>query len=241
MPGLLQSDCRMMIVDASCHLRQQNGSHPVLQAPSFMPMTLNLMIGIVLGLAVWVVQSCGAADDGTGSSHVKRFEWLAPTLTVLVSGIVLWIEPNWASAVPKAVLAACLIALASIDIRFQVLPNVLTLPLLAIGLTLSVTGLSLPLGPAIGGAVMGFMLLAVPGLVYQRWKKTEGVGWGDIKLTTAIGAWLGWEAISQIVLFASLLAGLWGMLVVLLRHHEWNQLLPFGPFIALAAIVVIIV
>lgn len=207
----------------------------------FMGTIISLSSSIGLGLAVFWMQRCAIAHYGAHTLDGKRFRWVAPLLAVMLAAVLFRLETEWAMALTKAFFGACLITLGSIDVRFQVLPNALTLPLLALGLILSAIGLSLPLWPTLGGALTGFLLLAVPGLVYQRWKQTEGVGWGDMKLTTAIGAWLGPEAVVQVVMVASLLAALSGIVLAALRRKDWNQLLPFGPFIALAAIVWLVV
>jgi len=198
---------------------------------------LGLISGLALGVAVFWIQSRAITYYRPHTQDRKRLRWIAPALTVLLAVGLFELETDWAVALTKAVFGACLIALGSIDARFQVLPNALTLSLLATGLILSMIGLALPLGSALGGALMGFLLLMVPKVIYERWRQTEGVGWGDVKLTMAIGAWLGWEAVLQAVLVASLLVAFFGLAMTLLRGQGWNQLLPFGPFISLAAVI----
>src|SRR5207248_9336296 len=105
-------------------------------------------------------------------------------------------------------LASCvfgwaLLLLAAIDWRVQLLPDIVTLPLLLAGF---VASFLLPLGPwrdhAIGGAA-GFVALALIAWLYRRVRKREGLGLGDAKLLAAIGAWVGWQGLPAVVLCGS--------------------------------------
>lgn len=202
---------------------------------------LALTCGAVLGLAVFWIEKNAITRYANDTLATTRLIWVAPTLTVLLTLLVFGREPTVAQAFINSLLLAALTVLASIDSRFQLLPNALTLPLLGLALTLTALGLGLPWRSALGGALLGFLLLAAPGLLYQRWKKTEGVGWGDVKLTAAIGAWLGWESVVHIILVASLLAALFGIGSAWLRRQSMNQLLPFGPFVATATVIELLV
>jgi leader peptidase (prepilin peptidase)/N-methyltransferase len=128
-----------------------------------------------------------------------------------------------------------LLLLAAIDWRVQLLPDVLTLPLMLAGL---VASFLLPLGlwwdHAIG-AVAGFAVLAVVARLYHRLRKREGLGLGDAKLMAALGAWVGWQALPAVLLVGSLLGLLFAIGLSLYgRGLRMTDRLPFGVFLAAA-------
>jgi leader peptidase (prepilin peptidase) / N-methyltransferase len=65
----------------------------------------------------------------------------------------------------------------------------------------------------------------------------EAMGLGDVKFMAAIGAFLGWPATVFALLFSSVLGSLVGVILIVLRKHEWSSRLPYGPYIAAAATV----
>lgn len=126
-----------------------------------------------------------------------------------------------------------LLLLAAIDWRVQLLPDVLTLPLMLSGL---VASFILPLGAwrdhAIG-AVAGFAIFAAVAWLYHRLRKREGLGLGDAKLSAAIGAWLGWQGLPTMLLWGSMLGLLFALAMSLSgRRLQLSDRLPFGVFLA---------
>ena len=65
----------------------------------------------------------------------------------------------------------------------------------------------------------------------------EAMGFGDVKFMGAIGAFLGWQAALFALMFSSVIGAFVGVLLIALRRREWSARLPYGPYIALAAIV----
>ncbi|MFZ1429036.1 MAG: A24 family peptidase, partial [Geminicoccaceae bacterium] len=139
---------------------------------------------------------------------------------------------------PEAWLAAALgwwlLALALIDLRAWLLPDTLTLPLLAAGLAAAAMGLppGTSLANAVGGAAAGYAALAGLGYVYRRLRGREGLGLGDAKLLGAAGAWLGLDSLPWVVLAAALL----GLVLALTQRQPMRAetAVPFGPALALA-------
>lgn len=135
-------------------------------------------------------------------------------------------------------LASCifgwtLLLLAAIDWRVQLLPDVLTLPLMLAGL---IASFLLPLGPwrdhAIG-AGSGFLVLAAMAWLYHRLRKREGLGLGDAKLSAAIGAWVGWQGLPTMLLWGSMLGLLFAIVLSLGgRRVKLSDRLPFGVFLS---------
>ncbi|HIE75466.1 MAG TPA: prepilin peptidase [Gammaproteobacteria bacterium] len=167
---------------------------------------------------------------GTGIS--LRYP-LVEALTALLSlVVVLRLGPQW-STVAALVLTWALIALAFIDLEHFLLPDQITLPLLAVGLLVNtIGGFTDPLSALIG-AVSGYGILWAIYHVYRVVRRgREGFGYGDFKLLGALGAWLGWQPLPLVVLLSSGVGAVIGITLILLRRHQLREPLPFGPFLA---------
>lgn len=160
-----------------------------------------------------------------------------PTIE-LVTGIlsvvaIAYFGVNW-SGLAALALTWSLIALAMIDIDTYLLPDDITLPLLWIGLIANSFGAFTDLTSAVWGAVAGYMSLW---LVYQLFKLVtgkEGMGFGDFKLLAALGAWMGWQMLPQIILLSSLVGAVIGIAMMIIRGRDKNIPIPFGPYLAIA-------
>lgn len=140
-----------------------------------------------------------------------------------------------------AVYASALLALARIDLQTTLLPDALTLPLLWSGLaaaSLGWTGTSL--NDAVWGAMLGYGLFWGLDWLYLKLRGQHGLGGGDAKLLAAVLAWLGWPTVVSVLLLASLSA-LGVVLVQWLRGRLQSQAqIPFGPYLALAGLVLMV-
>jgi len=133
-----------------------------------------------------------------------------------------------------------LIALSVIDARTQLLPDSLTLPLLWLGLLVNLWGLFAPLHEAVLGAMLGYLSLWLIYWLFRLATGKEGMGYGDFKLMAALGAWLGWQSLPLILLLASALGAIGGIALILLKKHRADQALPFGPYLALAGLLMLL-
>ena len=133
---------------------------------------------------------------------------------------------------------AYLVALTGIDIDRQLLPDILTIPLLWIGPLASlwhVEGQAAPpaaLRDAVIGAVAGYAFLW---LVFQLFKLVtgkEGMGYGDFKLFAAIGAWLGWQMLPLVLLLAAAVGAVVGIAMMAASRLGRGVPIPFGPYLA---------
>lgn len=132
------------------------------------------------------------------------------------------------------ILTWALIALTMIDFDVQLLPDKITLPLLWLGLMLSLFNIFTDSHAAIIGALAGYLSLWS---VYQFFKiltGKEGMGYGDFKLLAMLGAWLGWQALPQIILLSALVGAVVGISLILFRLHDKGKPIPFGPYLAAA-------
>jgi leader peptidase (prepilin peptidase)/N-methyltransferase len=136
--------------------------------------------------------------------------------------------------------AAVLVALAGIDWDTTLLPDSMTLPLLWAGLVASAMGWTLPLSDALWGAVAGYLSLWSIYWLFKLTTGKEGMGFGDFKLLAATGAWLGVKMLLPIVLAASLIGAVVGIAMKLSAALREGRYVPFGPFLAGAALLVML-
>ncbi len=165
---------------------------------------------------------------------------LVELLTGILFGLVGWRF----GATPVALLwcgfAAVLVALSGIDWDTTFLPDNLTLPLLWAGLVSSAAGWTIPLSDAIWGAVVGYLSLWSVYWLFKLTTGKEGMGFGDFKLLAALGAWLGLKMILPIVLAASIIGAVIGIVMKLGGSLREGRYVPFGPFLAGAGLVVML-
>ena len=69
----------------------------------------------------------------------------------------------------------------------------------------------------------------------------EGIGYGDFKLLAALGAWMGWTMLPLIVLLSSVVGATFGLLMIALKRHQRDKPIPFGPFLATAGLITLLV
>lgn len=127
-----------------------------------------------------------------------------------------------------------LIALAVIDMREQILPDQITLPLLWLGLILSLAGYWTNSFDAIIGASIGYMSLWSMMKIFKLITGKEGMGYGDFKLNAAIGAWLGWQMVPTVILLSSFLGAVIGLFAIVFLGHDRRSPFAFGPYLCLA-------
>ena len=128
---------------------------------------------------------------------------------------------------------------ALIDARIYMLPDLITLPLLWLGLLVNTLGFFAAIADAVLGAVAGYLSLWGIYWLFKLLRDKEGLGYGDFKLTAAIGAWLGWQALPSVVLVAALTALCAATVLVLAGRMKVEQPMPFGPFLAFAGFLTI--
>nr|WP_244563381.1 A24 family peptidase [Pantoea rodasii] len=130
-----------------------------------------------------------------------------------------------------------LLALSLIDIDHFLLPDVITLPLLWLGLVLKAgEGIPGSLHDAIFGAVIGYSALWLISHIYQSITGINGLGMGDAKLLAALGAWLGWPLLPYVLLIACGGAILALFIGKIAWQRDLDHPLAFGPWMALAGI-----
>ncbi|MFM0326266.1 prepilin peptidase [Caballeronia glebae] len=140
--------------------------------------------------------------------------------------------PTW-PALAAFGLCATLLTAALIDYDTRYLPDVLTLPLLWAGLIVNFgEGGFATLHDAVTGAIAGYLFLWCVYWLFKLVRGVEGMGYGDFKLLAAIGAWLGWSAIAQVILIAAVAGAAFGIVATWRKRMRFEEPLPFGPFLA---------
>lgn len=133
--------------------------------------------------------------------------------------------------------AAALIVITFIDLDHQIIPDVISLPGIAVGLAFSLLSpLVTPLDAILGVLVGGGLLLSIAWL-YQAWRGQEGMGGGDVKLLAMIGAFLGWQSIFVTLFVGSVIGSVIGVAVMAYQRADSKLAIPFGPFLACGALV----
>ncbi len=159
---------------------------------------------------------------------------ITEALTAILTAIVAWrFGFSW-ECLAALTLTWPLIALSIIDIDHQLLPDSITLPVLWLGLLLSLFDVFTTTNNAIIGAMVGYLSLWS---VYQLFKLLtgkEGMGYGDFKLLAMLGAWTGWQTILLIVLLSSVVGAVIGIAMIVVRGHDKSIPIPFGPYLAIA-------
>jgi leader peptidase (prepilin peptidase) / N-methyltransferase len=131
---------------------------------------------------------------------------------------------------------AALLVIIWIDIQYQIIPDIISLPGIIVGLLFSLISPALHWSDSLIGILAGGGILYAIALLYYLWRRIDGMGGGDIKLLAMIGAFLGWQAL-PFVIFASSLGGtIIGLLAMVKQKKGGQTRIPFGPFLSLAAL-----
>ncbi len=138
------------------------------------------------------------------------------------------------------ILTWSLIVLTMIDYDHQLLPDDITIPILWLGLVINYFGLITTLESAVLGAIAGYMILWTVYWLFKLLTGKEGMGHGDFKLLAALGAWMGWQALPQIILLSSVIGAIIGITLIIIKGRDKNIPIPFGPYLAGAGFVALL-
>ncbi|MBT9487760.1 MAG: prepilin peptidase [Rubrivivax sp.] len=189
-------------------------------------------------LVSWLVLRGRCSACGTAIS--VRYPFIELLTGVLFAAVGWKLGPQPSTLMWCAVVAV-LLALAAIDWDTTVLPDALTLPLLWGALLAAVAGWHLPPAQAVLGAIVGYLSLWSVYWLFKLVTGKEGMGYGDFKLLAALGAWLSWQAILPIVLAASLLGAVVGLVLKATGGLREGRFVPFGPFLAGGGVAVLLI
>lgn len=134
-----------------------------------------------------------------------------------------------------------LIVLTFIDLEFRIIPDRFSLGNWAVALAIVIFNwlkFDAPLTESIVGGVLGFGFFFLIGFAYEKIKGFEGLGFGDVKMMGWLGTWLGALGLPLLVLTASITGLIVGVVVMIKEKGNLKTAIPFGPFLAIGAIVV---
>lgn len=177
------------------------------------------------------------SEPSQSHSRYRAGFWIAAPILALVCT---WRFGATPATVAAIVYVAMLLALAWVDAETGFLPDMLTIPLLWLGLLVNLGGTFSMLADAVIGAAAGYLVLWTICGCFLLATGRQGMGRGDFKLLAAMGAWLGWAPLPWILLISSLLA----LTVTLLRRiagrMKAGEPFSFGPYLAVVGIVALL-
>jgi leader peptidase (prepilin peptidase)/N-methyltransferase len=192
----------------------------------------------VLGY-LWLRGRCAACG-----THIPLRYPLVEALTGMLTALLVWRFGVTIECAGLLLLGWSLVTLTVIDLDHQLLPDIITLPLLWLGVLFSLLGgdasqyqVIPELRASVTGALAGYLSLWSVYQLFRLLTGKEGMGYGDFKLFAVLGAWLGWQMLPLIILLAALVGALTGIGLILFRGHDRQSPIPFGPYLAAAGFV----
>jgi len=175
----------------------------------------------------------------TCQQPIAKTYLIVEILTTLCAALLAWRFGFSITFVAVMIFIGFLIPLTIIDLQYQLLPDHLTLPLLWIGLLINTQAVFTPLSSAVWGVMLGYSCLWLIYWMFKLITGKEGLGYGDFKLLAALGAWLGWMSLLIVLVLASLVGALVGI-ILLIKGHPRDKPIPFGPFLCAAGFIVLL-
>jgi leader peptidase (prepilin peptidase)/N-methyltransferase len=178
---------------------------------------------------------------GNCQAPISRRYPIIELVTAVLTGIVTWRFGFGWEAAAAVLMTWTLIAISVIDIDHQIIPDSISLPLIWVGLFLSLFNataggeiLFINARTAIIGGLAGYLSLWSIYHLFRLLTGKEGMGYGDFKLLAALGAWLGWQLLPLIILLSAAVGAVVGISLIVLKRHERSVPIPFGPYLAAA-------
>jgi len=135
-----------------------------------------------------------------------------------------------------------LLIVSVIDLKHYIIPDSITIPGIIVGFAVGVLlegGLSYRMAAldSLLGILVGGGALYIVAIVYEKLKKQEGLGGGDVKLIAMLGAFFGWRASILVLLMSSLMGSVVGLVLIIILRKDLKYAIPFGPFLAAAGLI----
>lgn len=190
----------------------------------------------------------------------ERISWFYPLLEVFTAGLLLalylrypfWGEPGrsllgegltginqpefW-RFLHAVIFCGFLLICSLIDAKHRIIPDALSLPMIALSPLVVWLHPELDWHSSIWGVLLGGGSVYAIAWVYYLIRREEGIGMGDAKLLAAIGGWLGYQAIFPTFFYGSILGSIYGLGAMIgTRRLSLKSQLPFGPFLAIGAV-----
>jgi len=190
----------------------------------------------------------------------EPISWRYPAVELLNGLLYVWTVSEfgigWETFLVMAFCSA-LIVITFIDYDHQIIPDVITLPGMLAGLMLApfvMSALADPLPFHLGGLLphagpyltgflnsfIGLLFGATPlfaiGWLWEKLRNIEAMGGGDVKLMGMVGSFLGWKGALLTIMLGALAGSVVGITLILLHRHKMDKVIPFGPFLAVGAV-----
>ena len=180
----------------------------------------------------------GVVLGGRCATCQTAIAWRSLLVALLCGALYVFLYHQWPVSVPSvvfALLAVVLLVVACIDLAHTIIPDAITLPGILAGLLASLVLTPVGIGNDLIGAFLGGGLFLVIAMLSRG-----GMGGGDIKLIAMIGAFLGWQAVLATIFLGAFLLTLLGFTLMLLRQKGRKDPMPFGPFLAIGALLTMV-
>jgi len=191
--------------------------------------TITAMENIPIISYIWQGGKCKACQQKIS----PRYPLIEATSAVLAMIITWHFGLGW-PLIGALAFTWALLAASMIDIDRLYLPDDITLPLLWLGLLCNLFGLYTDIESSLIGAMAGYLSLWTVYWIYKIITGKEGMGQGDFKLLAMLGAWMGWQVLPLIILLSSLVGAIVGITLIIMRGHDKDVPIPFGPYLATA-------
>ncbi|MEK6743884.1 MAG: prepilin peptidase [Nitrospirota bacterium] len=186
----------------------------------------------------------------------QHISWRYPLVELMNGLLYLWAFTEFGiTGEAFLVMALCssLVVITFIDLDHQIIPDIITYPGMVIGLVvapffMSTLDAPLPFGldsvlPSLGqygaaflNAFIGLLLGGAPlyliGLLWEKLRKVEAMGGGDVKYMAMVGSFLGWKGAFLTIMLGAMTGSIVGVALILLKKHQADKVIPFGPFLA---------
>ncbi len=161
--------------------------------------------------------------------------WLFPFIISWQAGVVVD-SPDMIRCFHALAFTSLLLICSVIDLEHQIIPDVLSLPMLLATPLVVYLHPDLDWKSALFGVLLGGGSLYIVAWLYYTIRHEYGLGMGDVKLLAAIGGWLGYQSILTTIFWGSILGSFVGLGVIIVRRQmDLKTRLPFGPFLSIAA------
>ena len=154
------------------------------------------------------------------------------------TGRIAWDPVMFIQCMHMLMFTALMIVVSVIDLRLQIIPDVISFPMIFLSSFWVFVHPQLDWFSSLSGVLFGGGILWVIAWVYYLVRKDYGLGFGDVKLLAAIGGWLGMEAVLPTLFLGSILGAIIGIVLIMLPGKKGLKTkIPFGPFLAIGALV----
>jgi leader peptidase (prepilin peptidase)/N-methyltransferase len=215
----------------------------------FNPMCYSIAIitGFLLSIVIfWLYQTICLSFSNKSYQSQYKFSILKtekiPFITmiifsVLVANILLYeIGYQWQLFI-AAIFAYAMLLLAAIDFKTQLLPDIITKPLIILGLVQGYFNVFTDFQNAALGAIAGYLILWSVNFAFRLVRGIDGMGYGDFKLLSAIGAWCGINMLPLVILASSIIGIFIALIILKLTKANMQAPTPFGPSLVITGFV----